>query len=552
MNTPAHALLLLAMLAAAALPAPADEAAPADPFDPSWKRAFDPPDDSWKKAKQELVFNNGAEPETLDPHPMTGVTEHTLALALYEGLVTHDPETLKPRPGVAERWELSEDGRTYTFRLRKNAKWSNGAPLGAEDFQWSFFRALLPATLTDYAYLFFYIEGAKEFYDGKAEGGFDGFRKRVRVEAPDATTLRITLKAPTAYFLDLCAFETYMPVHRATVERHGTDWTRPEHWVGNGAFLLAEWKPRQRIVMTPNPHYWDAGYVKLQKIVALPIEDNDQAHNMFLKGECDWTKTIPLPKIDEAVRNPDYFVMPYLGSYFYRVNVTQPHLADKRIRQALSLAIHREALVRDVTKAGEIPAAWFCPAVAGYEPPKGWAYDPDRARALLAEAGYPGGKGYPTLTLLYNTQDTHKTIAERIAQYWRETLGITVSLRNTEWKVYLRQVELLDYDIARAGWIGDYTDPNSFLDMWLKDGGNNNTGWDDPRYDELIAAAAVERDEAKRFELFRTAERMLVEDQFPILPIYIYVNKGMKRDTLRGWYENIRDLHPFQYMYYEP
>jgi len=546
-----RALVLAAILVA---PAAGGESPTAtDPFDPSWKRKYDPPDDSWKSAKQELVFVNGAEPETLDPHPMTGVPEHRLALALYEGLAIQDPATLQPRPGVATRWEMSEDGKTYTFRLRPDAKWSNGDPVTAEDFRWSFFRALLPDTLADYAYQFFCIEGANAFYTDKEQPRtYERFQKVVRVEVLEPLVLRITLNSPTAYFLDLCAFETYMPVHRATVEKWGQEWTRPEHWVGNGPFVLAEWKPRQRITMTPNPHYWDARYVKLKKIVALPHDDTEQAHNMFLKGECDWTTTIPVPRIDEAVRNPEFFVMPYLGSYFYRINVTKPHLRDKRVRQALSLAINRETIVRDITKAGEVPATWFCPAVAGYEPPAGWAHDPDRARKLLAEAGFEGGKGFPTLTLLYNTLDAHKSIAEAIAQMWRETLGITVSLRNTEWKVYLRQVELLDYDIARAAWIGDYSDPNTFLDMWVTNGGNNNTGWSNADYDRLIAAAARELDPAKRFGIFREAERLVVEDEFPILPIYIYVNKGMKRETLRGWYENVRDLHGFQYMYYQP
>lgn len=548
------ALRTALLVGAVAMCAPADEATtPLDPFDPSWKLRYAPPDDAWKEARQELVFVNGAEPETLDPHPATGVPEHRLALALYEGLVTHDPATLEPRPGVAERWERSPDGKTYTFRLRANARWSNGESVTAEDFRWSFHRVLLPQTRADYAYQLFCIAGAAEFFALPPEQRtYARFKESVGVEVSDPRTLRVVLKRPTAYFLDLCAFETYMPVHRATVETHGDKWTDPANWVGNGAFVLAEWKPRQRIVMTPNPHYWDAGFVKLRRIVALPYEDAEQAHNMFLKGECDWTTNVPLPRIEEAMRSPEFFVMPYLGSYFYRVNVTRPHLADKRVRQALSLAINRETVVRDITKAGEIPATWFCPSVAGYEPPSGWPYDPDRARRLMAEAGYPGGAGFPTLELLYNTLEAHKSIAEAVAQMWREALGIRVSLRNAEWKVYLREVELLQYDVARAGWIGDYSDPNTFLDMWLTDGGNNNTGWGKPEYDALIAKAAQELDPKSRMAYFREAERMLVEDEFPILPVYIYVNKGMKRATLQGWYENIRDLHPFQYMYFVP
>jgi oligopeptide transport system substrate-binding protein len=263
---------------------------------------------------------------------------------------------------------------------------------------------------------------------------------------------------------------------------------------------------------------------------------------------------VPTSKIDDAKRRPEYFVAPYLGSYFYRFNVTREHLKDKRVRQALSMAVNRETITRDVLKAGQIPATWYCPAIpsARYEPPKGIAYDPDKARALLAEAGYPGGKGFPKLTIFYNTHEDHKRVAERIAQMWRETLDIQVSLQNSEWKVYLRDVELLKYDVARAGWIGDYGDPMSFLDMWVTGGGNNNTGWGNAKYDELIRKAAVEPDLDKRAAIFREAELIVVEDEFPILPLYIYVNQGMKVDGLRGWYENVRDLHPLQYVYLEP
>ncbi len=225
------------------------------------------------------------------------------------------------------------------------------------------------------------------------------------------------------------------------------------------------------------------------------------------------------------------------------------------MRQALSMAVNRETIVRDVTRAGQTAATWFCPAVAGYKPPKGLAYDPDGARALLGAAlqdlGYASAKDFPVIGLLYNTHEDHKRVAERIAQMWRETLGVRVSLRNVEWKVYLRDVERGLYDVARAGWIGDYADPNTFLDMWVTDGGNNNTGWGNPKYDKLIRAARYELDPQKRFEIFREAEEIVIENEFPIIPIYIYVNKGMKRDTLQGWYENIRDLHPFQYMYRE-
>ncbi|MFI5401792.1 MAG: peptide ABC transporter substrate-binding protein [Planctomycetota bacterium] len=520
-----------------------------------WRKRHEPPDDAWKQAKQELVFNNLSEPETLDPAIMTGNPEHTLALALYEGLTTPDPETLEPRPGVAASWEIGEGGTVYTFRLRPDAKWSNGAPVVAEDFLWSWYRALTNP-LCDYAYLFYYIVGAedfhKEFGKTKVAPSYESFRERVKASAPDPHTIRIELRSPTAYFLELCGFETYMPVHRATVEKHGEEWTEAKNWVGNGPLRLVEWNRRQHIIMVPNPTYWDRGSVRLTKVTAHPIDDLDVAYNMFIKGEEHWIRTVPTSKIDDAKRRPEYFVNPYLTTYFYRVNTTRPHLKDKRVRQALSLAINRETITRDVLRAGQIPATWLCPEMARYKPPTGLPSDPDRARALLKEAGYPGGEGFPKLTLFYNTHEDHKRVAEQIGQMWRETLGIQVSLQNAEWKVYLRQVELLDYDVARAGWIGDYADPMTFLEMWVTGGGNNNTGWGNAKYDELIRKATYEGDPVKRAALLVEAEKIVVEDEFPILPIYIYVNQGMKVDGLRGWYENVRDLHPFQYMYFEP
>ena len=530
------------------------EDGPVDPFGTAWKEAYTPEDDAWKSVKQELVFNVGADPETVDPAKMTGVTEHTLALALYEGLVSHDPETLEPRPGVAERWSMSEDGKTYTFNLRKDAKWSNGDPVTAEDFRWSFFRCLVHPDC-DYAYLFDHIVGAKDFRLNKVleQKIYENYKKSVAIKTPDAHTLVVTLRAPTAYFLDLCAFETYMPVHRKTVEKHDKMWTRPENWVGNGPFVLSDVKPREYVLMKPCEHYWDRAFVKLTQIKALTIEDADTAYNKFKKSEVDWIRTVPLPKIDEAQETAEYFVQPYLGTYFYRINVTRPHLKDKRVRKALSLAVNRKTITSDVTRGGQIPANWFCPEVGGYKPAEGLKYDPDEARRLIKEAGYgPGGKPFPDLILLYNTQESHKMVAERIAQMWRETLGINVKLRNSEWKVYLNEVEKKNYDIARAGWIGDYGDPNTFMDMWLTDGGNNNTGWASSKYDDLIHKASFEIDPQKRFALFRQAEEILIRDEFPIIPIYIYVNQGMKRETLQGWYENIRDMHPFQYMYFEP
>jgi len=369
--------LLFAAIAACALPWIPGSAVPVwadetDPFSGAWKKEYEPEDDSWKSLPQELIFNNGSEPETLDPAVMTGVTEHNLALALFEGLCSHDPGTLEPRPGVAKRWDVSEDGKTYAFQLRGDAKWSNGETVTAEDFRWSWYRVMTHID-ADYSYLMFdYIAAGKEFQEehianmkaGEGPASYEVFQKLVRIEVVDPTLLRVTLQNPTAYFLDLVTFETYMPVHRATVEKHGDRWTQPESFVGNGPFTLKEWSPRKKIVMVPCKTYWDRAFVKLTKITALPLDDLDVVYNKFINHEVHWVKTVPTAKLDDAKKRAEYFVAPYLGSYFYRFNTTREHLKDKRVRKALSLAVNRKTITADVTKAGQIPAPWFCPAIA--------------------------------------------------------------------------------------------------------------------------------------------------------------------------------------------
>lgn len=515
-------------------PPPASEAAEEGPPPPA------------PAEEQVLRFNNGAEPETLDPAIMTGNPEHMLAMALFEGLTTFDPKTLEPRPGMAESWEVSEDGTTYTFRLRQGAAWSNGDPVTAEDFLFSWRRALDPKTAAQYAYQFYYIRGAKAFNKGDVKEF-----SRVGVKAPDRRTLVVELVAPTAFFLDLTSFQTYMPVHQNTVQTHQEKWTAPENMVSNGAFLLEEWSPEKRIVLRRNPAYWNAGTVQLREIVAYPYEHMDTAYSLFKQGKIDWMRGIPLQKIDEIKRMPEYQVSPWLATYFYRFNVTKPPFDDARVRKALSMAVNRRSLVRDITRGGQIPALGFVPPMRGYEEGvSGPAYDPEKARDLLEEAGYgEGGRPFPKVDLLFNTSESHKQVAEAVTQMWKENLGITVGLYNTEWKVYLDDVTQLNYQIARAGWIGDYTDPNTFLDMFVTGGGNNNTGWSNETYDRLIEEANRELDPGKRMKLFRKAETILVAEELPILPLYFYVKQDLKAHKVQGIHPNVRALHPFTHIY---
>ncbi len=515
---------------------------------PAWKQRLQPGTDAWTRAEQHFIFNNGTEPEGLDPARITGVSEGRLADALFEGLVTLDPETLAPRPGVAQSWTVSADGQTYTFQLRKNARWTNGDPVTARDFLRSWKRVLTPKTASEYAYQLYYVAGAEDFHRKKTEDF-----STVGVSVQDAHTLEVRLRAPCAYFLELCAFHTLLPVPVDVVEAHGDRWTRPEHIVGNGAFQLAAWKPREKIVLVQSSTYWDRDFVKLDKVTVLPYEDQNTAYKLFLEGQVHWLSAVPQAKIEEVKRHPDYYVTPYLGTYYYRFNVTRPPFDDVRVRKAFCRAVDRSVITDHVLKSGQKPSTWFCPSMGAYEPPAGLGYDRDAAKRLLAEAGYgPGGKPFPEVELFFNTSEAHKKVAEAIVQQWNKHLGVTVSLRNTEWKVYLDKVRKLDYAIARAGWIGDYSDPNTFLDMFVTGGGNNNTGWSNARYDDLIGRAQRELDPKKRLAAFREAETILVRDEVPIMPIYTYVNQGMLRESVLGWFENVRDWHPLKYLWLEP
>jgi oligopeptide transport system substrate-binding protein len=495
---------------------------------------------------QEPVFriNNTAEPESLDPGIVTGVPEHRIVTNLFEGLTTTDPKDLSPRPGMAASWIISRDGTVYTFKLRE-ARWTDGRPVTSHDFLFAWERVLNPKTGAKYAQQLYYLKNGEDYNKGRVTDF-----SQVGVKAPDDKTLQVTLRCPTAYFLDLTSFYTLFPVPRWAIEAHGKDWVKPGKIVSNGAFRLATWVPQKELVLEQNPQHWDAAAVKLQKALFIPTDDINTAFKQFLAGESDWIPTVPPAQIDAAKSRPEYYVTPYLGTYYFRFNVTKPPVNDLRVRKALSMAVDRELLTRYVTKAGEIPTSAFVPSgMRGYEGVKGLPFDVAGARKLLAEAGYPDGKGFPKTELLYNTSEQHRVVTQAVQQMWKEQLGIQVELFNVEWKVYLARQSSLDYQIARAGWIGDYEDPNTFLDLWVAGGGNNQTGWSSQRYDELIGQAACKIVNAReRMRTLQEAERMLVVDEAPILPLFTYVNKGMLGRRVKGWFPNILDLHPLKYI----
>ena len=509
---------------------------------------------SYGDREQILYLGNGTEPQELDPQIVTGVSEGNITMALLEGLVSEDPVDLHPEPGVAESWDISPDKKVYTFHLRKNAKWSNGDPVTAQDFWESYKRILTPTLAAEYAYMHFMVKNAEAYNEGKIKDF-----NQVGYKVLDDHTLQITLDNPTPYFLSLLTHQSWYPVHLPTVEkygkpyRRGNKWTRPGHFVGNGPFVLAKWRINDEIVVRKSPTYWDKDRVRLKEIHFLPIDSDDAEERAFRSGQLHITYTVPLTKIDVYKKeHPELIrIAPYLGTYFYDINVTKPPLNDVRVRRALSLALDRESIVKNVTRGGQLPAFTFTPpGIGGYTCRTRLHESVAEARRLLAEAGYPNGKNFPTVELLYNTLEAHRAIAEAIQQMWKRNLGIGVRLVNEEWKVYLDSQRTLNYQISRAGWIGDYNDPNTFLDMLVTGGGNNRTGWSNPEYDRLIEEAARTIDPQQRLEVFQKAEAILLQD-LPVIPIYIYTRVFLIRPEVKGWHPNILDHHPYKYVYLE-
>lgn len=501
---------------------------------------------SKKGATQNLIrYDIGAEPKTIDPALNSAVESGTIIQNVFEGL-TKFGEGDKPVAGVAETWDVSPDGLTYTFHLRKNAKWSDGKPVTAKDFEYAWKRGMNPETAAEYANYYYYIKNAEAYNTKK------GTADDVGVKATDDSTLVVTLVNVTPYFLQLTAFPTYAPVRQDIVEANKDTWaTKPETYISNGPFKLTEWRPKDKIILEKNTNYWNASAVKLDRIEFSMIEEATSRLAAYKSGQLDYIEGPPSQEVPTLLQNKEAVALPYLGTYYFSINMTSKAasvnsagakaLSDVRVRKALTLAIDRDALAKNVLKAGQVPAGAFVPpgvpATAGgdfstksYFDPKG---NVDEAKKLLADAGYPNGQGFPSITFLYNTGSGHQDVAQAVQDMWRKNLGINVELANQEWKVFQVTRTNKEYLICRDGWIGDYMDPMTFLELFTSTSGNNNPGYSNPAYDAKITAAKKETDAAKRDQDMRDAEAILMNDA-PIIPIYYYVNVAMIKDYVKG------------------
>jgi oligopeptide transport system substrate-binding protein len=498
-----------------------------------------------QQSKADLTLINGAEPETLDPALITGQPEGRIVNALFEGLLRFD-RFGRSGPGVASSWEVSPDGLTYTFHLRGDARWSDGKQVTAGDFVSSWRRTLEPETAAAYSYQLFPVRGAEEFANGKTKD----FSK-VGVTAPEDQTLVVHLAHSTPYFLDLCALPPLYPVRTDLISSYGDDWVKPGKFVGNGAYRLDAWRINDSIRLSKNPCFWDRENVRLGTVDVLPISKANVAYNFYAAGQADliMDKGLAPPSLLDALKQrPDFHAAPFLGSYFLRFNCSKPPFSDPRVRKAFSMALDRKRITDKITRAGEQDALSFVPpGLPGYRSPEGLPENVTEARHLLSEAGYPWGKGFPLTTYLYSEGELNEGVAVELQSMWSEVLGVHVQLARQEWKVYLNSLGSLDFGIARSSWVGDYPDPNTFLDLFLSGGGNNRTGWADPAYDRMISTAAEEGNPAVRLSILRAAEQYLVKDQAPIAPLFFYVGIQLYDGLKFGGIEaNVLDEHPLR------
>ncbi|MCO4743249.1 MAG: hypothetical protein KC912_00580 [Proteobacteria bacterium] len=710
-----------------------------------------------------LVYNNASEPEYIDPGLATGHPDGRIIGELFDGLTEYDPKDLTARPSIATQWDVHPDGRGYTFHMRDDASWSDGAPVTASDFAYSWERVLNPVNAARFAQMLYAVENAELYNTGRIgrllqeSDGFDAglpvelvsantFRisgetevkdaggtvvatlpeghvvlgeasgdkvnvqfnpecsfadlgalldcdplaltgsvaadaaevalprldsrvlsatsslknragqvltelergevvtvltwddsgpfvlygtedlygrvsadaladprsEHVRVEfrslpefnwegiepeviedtatppdappggepleaddpepdelttgwvaladlqlepsllgvrARDAHTLDVRLGGVAPYFLQETSHTTLRAVPHQAIEAHGPRWTRPENIVTNGPFLLDEHVVRDKFVLVRNPTWWGTGELSLDKVIAYGVDNLHTSANLYKAGYTDFVVANDLPAefIPILKEKKDFHTAPALSVYLYRFNTTRAPMDDAKVRRALAMAINRDDIV-SILKAGQVPASHIVPpGLPGYEGPEGPKFDPEAARALLAEAGYPDGEGFPEISILYNTQESHKLVAAVIQDNWKTNLGVTVKLENREWKTYLKTVNGMDFDIARGGWIGDYLDPNTFLDLWIENGGNNNTGWSSEEYDALIARAAAEPDVEERMRVLAEAEGILNEEM-PFIPLYWYVWAELKQPDVRGLEPNLMDQHPLRWV----
>lgn len=530
-----------------------------------------------------LNINIASEPQTIDPALNSAVDGAIMTGHMFEGLYrwadsgelvdgVQDCNLAELVPGQAESYEkvVNEDGTvTYTFKLRDGIKWSDGKPVTAGDFVYSWQRLATPETAADYCYMIGMVKGYAEINGGIPETDADGKvvldedgnpvikeyadPTTLGVEAPDDSTFVVTLTYDCPYFLEICAFPATFPVREDVVSADPDGWTHNvETYLSNGAYTLTQWDHNSQIVMAKNENYYDYDKLGPDTLTFKLMDDNNAMLTGFNSGELDFIEDMPVDEIPSLLSSGDLRIVPYIGTYYVCYNVEKAPFDDWRVRKAFTLAIDAQYIVENVTQTGQLPASGFVPSgVAGkdgdfrteggdYWTPatddEQYAKNVEEAKQLLADAGYPNGEGFPTVTYLYNTSDNHKKIGEALQQQWQTALGVEVKLENQEWAAFLETRKQGGYQIARNGWIADYNDPISFLDMWLTGGGNNDAQYSNPEYDAAINEAKSTADPEARMAAMHRAEDIIMGQDWALGPIYFYTQKYMLNSDVKGMY----------------
>ncbi|HUG11550.1 MAG TPA: peptide ABC transporter substrate-binding protein [Opitutaceae bacterium] len=492
---------------------------------------------------QVLHYGNGVEPSNLDPHTNTGSPESVILIEIFEGLVARGPD-LEMVPAAAERWDFSGEGRIITFRLRPELKWSNGDPLTARDFRDSFKRLLEPSLAAQFAFMAYPVAGAEDYNTGKTRDF-----STVGFQALDDLTFRVILDEPTPHFLQLLVTYPFLPVHMQSVarfggaERPGTAWTRAGNLITNGPMKLIGWEANKVLTVARNEHHWNSANIALNEIRFYPIESQDTEERAFRTGQLHVTTTLPVSKIDfyREAKSPALHITPRLGANYLVFNTEKAPFDDARVRRAFALAINREQIATSIYRAGQTPAYALSQAgMGGYQPRHRITGGPEEARALLAEAGFPGGAGFPKVEYLYNTNELNRDVAQALQEMWSKELGVDVTLVNEEWKVFLNTRDLGNFQIARAGW-NPFTDaPTEYFQQVVSNSAFNDSNWGDPEFDALYEKAIHTLDPAERHELYHRMDEIILRDM-PVIPLVHSAIVRLVHPSVRGWKDNLLD-----------
>jgi oligopeptide transport system substrate-binding protein len=482
-----------------------------------------------------LRVGNGSEPRSFDPQKSIAYAEGHIYLNIFESLTSRDPITLEAQPALATSWESKDNARTWIFHLRKGATFTDGKAITAQDFVWTWQRLVNPANASPYMFAALPIKNAQAVFNGKLP------LNQLGVRALDDNTLEVRLEQPTPIFPKLASAWAFDVLPRHVIERYGDAWSRPEHLVSSGPFQVSEYRAYDQVVLTKSPTYWDHDQVRLDKIVLMPISDQSQNTNLYRSGELDYVRNLYLPDalIPALSKRKDFQSSSFFGSYYLEFNIKRKPFNDIRVRRALNLAIDREAITNHYLPALKMqPACTVVPPILpGYSQPRCSMYDPKRARALLAEAGFPGGKNFPVVSIDIINHGTTITASQAIQQMWKKELGIQVNIDMEEAQTHLSRAESRDFNINAGGWIGDYMDPAAFLDLFIDTNSNNHTDWKDSTYVDLMKKAEGAANLKERLYWMNAAEARLI-DQAPVAPMVFMGTQTMKKPWVKGLYAN--------------